>query len=155
MSELNIPMLQKLRERLLDEARVEAFNMGDWLTKRADPEDQPDQQEKSRAHACGTSACIAGHVVLMTPKNWVDGNPKLVQLGGKPVTVMDYAQKILGLTREQAMQLFLVTIDPTLSKVEEQEGDYDISTISAAEAAKAVQNVITYGEPKWGDILDV
>lgn len=153
MSELNIPLIRKLQARLLDESRREAFNMADWITHNPYPLGTTDPAENERVHACGTSACIAGHVVLMLPEYHVldDQTQKRIIVRnrrGTEVVVMWAAQRALGLTLKQTDQLFLMLQDPTL------KGEIvPASTVTAAQAVAALDNMIAHGEPKWGEVL--
>ena len=154
MPKLNVPLIRQLQERLLDDARVEAFNMTYWLDVDPHPIGDLEAREVERIHSCGTSACIAGHVFLMLPGYTIQyrmlgrKRPITLDQNGEEVWIADVAQQALGLTTRQADQLFLLLNDPTLG------GDRKpIGSITTAEAVKALDNMIAHGEPKWGEVL--
>lgn len=96
---INVPLLRKTLEHI--EAHPEEWNQGVWL--------------------CATSACFAGHAVVLAGGEWVeiehavfvradaDDNPAdlaNVDDKGQVVTVADRAQRILGLSWREARILF-------------------------------------------------
>lgn len=55
--------------------------------------------ELEDAHKCGTAACIAGHISVMSLQ--------AVPIGEDDISYMDHARKILGINRAEAAVLFV------------------------------------------------
>ena len=153
--QMNIPLLRQMQEHLLDEHRVEAFHMSTWIRHNAHHIEwnMPTPAEEQRIHTCGTTACIAGHIALLAPEKDRTGNPGWFKHPDDPshglLHISNYAQLRLGLGDVQANQLFKVSYDPSYSsyrcKREEQ--------VTAEDAVKAIENLINYGTPLWGEVL--
>lgn len=165
MPELNVYLLRKLQERLRDEARVEAFNMTSWLYYRENIDTTDwDPKEAPRANACGTSACIAGHVALMENVQFTTGpggdvlpppdqeiypwsrmHSIWVSTPAGDMTINQYARQKLGLTGPQADALFNLYGVPERLRY--------LPQVTAEQAVQAIDNLIATGDPKWGEIL--
>lgn len=144
MAKLNVPLIRILQERLLDNTRVEAFNMAYWVDTEARNSPPPHEPERIRAEACGTSACIAGHLAIISPEDW-EGVPDGSILWD---LIPDWAARKLGLTLQQAQALF--SLDEG-GETERLSGSME--HVTAAQAVQALENMITYGTPKWAEIL--
>lgn len=141
MSEINIPRLRRLQNRLRKLPDDVGFDINSW----------------GNSHACGTTACIAGHLVLMNRvsfqgahlSKWTQGSGGLIYEGsmvhvryrGKVMRVGDYAAQHLGLTLAQATALFYV--DPPSLR----------SSVTNQHAVQAIENLIQTGDPNWEGIL--
>ena len=101
---MNVKLLRKVAKYIMEEPR--RLNMGNWLRSAK----EVCYLSKSRRPPCGTVACIAGTACI------VAGIAKLVPEGKKQVYRLPpdgplAAQKVLGLTQEEACRLFLVDIE--------------------------------------------
>jgi hypothetical protein len=100
-------------------ANPESFNMGDWLDH--DPAVPPSR--KVPAPYCGTTACIAGHVVLQAgiPMRAIDLGTAAIDEERVPARLRKLvdgyidltASQILGLRDDQAQALFYDTAWPS------------------------------------------
>lgn len=89
MPEKNIPLLKRLRTRFLRMRHRKHFNMDDVVAKTP----------------CGAAMCIAGHVLnLEGYKFKIDewGDDRWFAPDGTEVQPLDEAQRLLGLTVEEA-----------------------------------------------------
>lgn len=151
-TELNIPLIRQLQEHLRAETRREAFNMADWINPDAAPDSQTSPEESERVNMCGTSACLAGHVVLMHREaHMVVGQNSYgsfyFNLGEARYSLHTFAQKQLGLDYKQARQLFLM-----------QDSDVDapglqLYNVTTEQACAALDNLIAHGDPLWKEII--
>lgn len=93
---------------------------------------------------CGTTCCIAGYVwqTAHTP----DDIPPGLYLYWD--TIERQAATLLGLNFNVAHRLFYPSSSDNIAYPE----DWD--TITPAQAAQAIRNVMAHGEPRWEEILD-
>lgn len=100
---------------------------------------------------CGTTCCIAGYVwQLDKDAEKLDLNPS--GLFDQWDDIEHQAADALGLEFSVAHRLFYpAKVDPELGHMSYQ-GVWD--DITAAQAARAVRNVMERGEPHWEEILD-
>lgn len=110
------------------------FNMSYYLLL-TNAEDQILDPEESVLNACGTVCCIAGSAAQFF------GGEQLKRLTASEaeLRVPGIAQKVLGLTRSKAQQLFVPDKLPV--------GGY--SDIDPKSAAKVIRNLIKTGKVDW------
>ena len=129
--------------------RPETFDMGHWL--RHEPYTTP--TKKTPTPYCGTTACLAGHVVLLlgvsptvTP-SYIQSHTlpeKLQRRGHHVYTLEDIARDALGLTGQQARGLFYHTHWPTKFRTAfEQMSDLD-SRHALREQARIARRRVLY-----------
>ena len=94
---MNIGLLKKVEQKLRRMRHTDHFSMEDWAHR----------------NECGTTACIAGHALLMEgfniPKTQTDSLPgvqRFISPDGKTLRPMPTARKLLDLTERQAERLF-------------------------------------------------
>jgi hypothetical protein len=135
----SLSYLASLFER--DDVKVRGFDM-DVCAKRYDNgttlSHSPDTQGRER-EVCGTVACIGGWIWLLNKEQPTDNG--------------EYTKD----AHERATD-FVSSFHPT-----EHEDLYDLfypknvthwSSISPKEAAKAIRNYITVGNPNWDEVVD-
>ena len=173
---LNANLIRRLQKRLASPRLTTGFSMDKWLGGLARSSTQTSllpAEDAPHAHSCGTTACIAGHVVLMIgsriqvtrklsdrmyqtverrryifPGDRVEGVRYRTQLW----SVESYAAKQLGLTSLQQSQLLRMTGDPTLPP---GTNTWNLPQLpSRKQAIIALQNMIDRGEPRWGEVLN-
>ena len=105
------------------------FDMGSFVDKLDDPAwyAKYAPAENIPENHCGTACCIAGYVSLVyvdpLTKSWV---------------MAEVAQTYLGLTGEQASELFEVESD-----------DVDLTDITRTQAVATLRNLAETGEVNW------
>ena len=136
-NELNTAFITELAERLeklqagdTTQTHEVGFNMGSWFTIW-DYQDDAKKADKS-GHACGTTACIAGHVVTL--HNAKTGVP----LSRSPDSVSTKAQEVLGLTSSQAYVLF-----------HGSPMDTELRDTTPGQAAKVLRHLAATGYVDW------
>jgi len=90
MPKKNITLLKRLRTRFLRMRHPEHFDMLVWGDKTA----------------YGTSACIAGYALLLSGYK-VRGWDTFVSPNGRKIDPANTARRLLGLTKDEAEDLFL------------------------------------------------
>lgn len=85
----------------VEAAPPDRFNMGTWLTIRG-KETFPESPRLAQKlnNSCGTAGCIAGWTVAVFPRA---GKPD----AGRDYNISHHAERILGLSDEEASALFL------------------------------------------------
>lgn len=109
------------------------FNMGHWKSNVPEWDGVKDRTGNS----CGTVACIAGWTMLLE-----DGVERA------EVGIERDAQKLLGLTSEEAQMLFLV---------QDEYGDdasYEMSDVTPQEAVKVIRYFADKGTVRWRKFLN-
>ena len=138
--EMNIELLERTAKWLEAGAPERNFNMAvvvDWNAGWAD---------SVPANWCGTTCCIGGYIWQQTIA--ADDTRKInraLREGG----ICHDAADAAGLDRSVADALFY---PKSTSSGLTYEGGW--STITPAQAARAVRNVMERGEPYWEEILD-
>jgi len=101
---------------------ITGFSMGSYFTyiPKADVS----------IHHCGTSACMAGHAILLS------GEGKSAVRSWDSVTCFDYARDWLGLTNIEAKHLFYGHFNPNCN----------LDSISLEQAIKQLDHMIKTGE---------
>jgi hypothetical protein len=96
----NIKLLKQVRDAILK--YPDQFEMRTWFSNLNEVE--------MPASRCGTAACIAGWAVTLDNKDF-KGKPSLacdwIDDDDRDVGVLGLAQKVLGITKKQAINLFL------------------------------------------------
>lgn len=117
----NIPLLKRLRTRFLRMRHTEHFDMGTWGTKTE----------------CGTTACIAGHALLLAGYklrlNIKEGDYEFVSPKGRVVSPPIAARRELGLSKR---------VTGTESSWEHRELFYDYCIRTPKQAAARIQEII-------------
>lgn len=132
---MNKERLEQVEQWLLAGAPERRFDMGRLVEVPAGQKD----------NWCGTACCIAGYVYQQNVK--FDPTKHDRHFYGF-WEVDDLATKALGLSEGVAKKLFYMED----SQGYQYDGDWD--QVTAADAAKAVRNVIDHGEPLWETILE-
>jgi hypothetical protein len=86
---LNVRLLRRVQKHI--EAEPRRMKMKLWLDRN------PFERERSALPPCGTTACIAGWALILSGKHL-----------RREVNYLAQGQKILGLTRDEAGNLFVV-----------------------------------------------
>ena len=132
---MNVEKLQQVEQWLLAGAPERAFNMNKLVDIPAGQKD----------NWCGTACCIAGYVYQQNVKfDATKHNQNFFGYG----EVEDIAAKALGISSAVGEKLFYIQDREGF----QYAGDWD--GVTAADAAKAVRNVIDHGEPLWENILE-
>lgn len=106
----SVTRLRQLAKRMR-RVKAEKFDMSNWFTRH----------RSITGGWCGTAACLAGHTVLMLGKKPVfarGAQEGWLCRNGRERTVAAVAQEWLGLTSEQAEQLFHTNKWPRVVDVE-------------------------------------
>lgn len=121
---MNVERIRQLAAHLREPTTAPHFDMDRWLQSNA-----TNRMPIGQAiYTCGTVACIAGHATaLFQPDIWVES-----------VGVWEIAERLLGLTEDEASDLFLPT-------------DFrdNLSTITPEEAAATLDHLAATGEVDW------
>ena len=116
--------------------RIDHCNVEEMLKVKAKILAEPENLDMRRF--CGTARCIAGHA-----GGW--DKVELYYLTDYP----DIAAEKLGLSAETANMLFFGRVVP-FSAV----GCVSLFAINAAQAAKAIDNVIEFNDPRWAEVME-
>jgi len=93
---MNVELLEKVEQKLRRLRHKRHFHMATWGEK----------------NDCGTTACIAGHALLMegykipADQSFREHEQQFISPSGRMVKPFNAARKILGLTESQAEKLF-------------------------------------------------
>lgn len=119
----NLPLLKRLRTRFLRMRHAEHFDMGAWGTKME----------------CGTTACIAGHTLLLMGYKLrlnIDNEYEFVSPKGRVVSPPVAARRELGLSKEVTGTTFSFGPRELF-----YDGNIDTPKAAAARIQEIIENV--------------
>lgn len=122
---MNVEMLRKLAKKLRRIRHEEHYDQGEYAAKTQ----------------CGTTACIAGHAVLMEgyklkfdPDDYEDWTKECVTPAGRTASIHSQASKLLGLGYNAAYRLF--SGEPFYDWPEEYSGRLDTADPKSKDLSK-------------------
>lgn len=111
------------------------FNMGCYFQEGSDDDEEPEFHDQT-GHLCGTTACIAGWAIALE-----DGVDRLHMMSRNSANTFDRAQSILGLTYDQAEQLFL--------RRDHADSQDDLDRTTDDQAIATLKRLAETGEVSW------
>lgn len=156
---MNRENMQRLID-LLNELPDERFTMlqfgGRDINKMDTLADCEDTIVDYSPHTCGTAACIGGWAALMFAKDNKMTPEQLNLCAGSDCVGRERAgQMFLALNDTERSSLFYCTdyVDAGYRIDSDYSITYNLSIVTRKQAIQACENMLEYGEPRWGEIL--